>query len=284
MKLKVVYILFGIAGVAILMMGNSIGRAEVGFGNTGAPGDAAGCFVTSCHVDTGQFGNETVIQVFEPGTENEITSYMPGITYDMRVTLNTTTDPGGYGFQIVCLKDTDETDWQGFTNPGVDVQIMIASSTMRQYAEHNKRSLTDTFNFQWIAPPEGTGNLTFYASGNAVDGNSFFTNDDPDTTFLNMPEFSGTVGVFDPQMLDASVEVFPNPASSYLNIDIESSLSGTFNLEILDVFGRNVYQETASFQGISTQLNVDISHLAPGFYVVRIAQDGKLVTTPVVKG
>ena len=166
--------------LGFLLMSNSGGRATTqNWGNTGAPGDqeqSPGVAWTcqTCH--NGPIQTTIMIEVFEAGTSMAVTDYLPGVTYDVKVTVDdVNNDAAGYGFQIVSLIDDDESDVNGWSNPGTGVQIATAGETGRSYAEQAGTQDLGTFDVQWTAPAEGSGNVTFYAAGTAVNraqGNS----------------------------------------------------------------------------------------------------------------
>ncbi|MCH7534218.1 MAG: T9SS type A sorting domain-containing protein [Bacteroidetes bacterium] len=69
---------------------------------------------------------------------------------------------------------------------------------------------------------------------------------------------------------DAEVNLFPNPTVDKINISINNNFLCTdFIYDLIDVSGRTVYhkEETAS------QVELDVTHLAPGVYFYRITSD-----------
>ncbi|MEM6723187.1 MAG: choice-of-anchor V domain-containing protein [Bacteroidota bacterium] len=282
MKRQTILLLFSLSGMCILLMSNSIGRALVGFGNTGAPGEDEGCFLAGCHFDENTFGNQTVIQFFEAGTNTEITAYTPGQTYDGLVTIFTDQAAGAYGFQIVGLIQESLVDVAGFSNPGPDVGIRVAVNTGRQYAEHTTASATNTFTFQWTAPAIGSGTVQFWASGNAVDGGGSPAGDDPDNTTLILPE-SGTTSFRDIQDLDAEIRILGNPVESELRIEIETSGIGTFDLELLDWNGRLIRSERIELvSGLNSYFS-NVGDWASGLYLFRIKKGPRFATATFLK-
>ncbi|MEO1437426.1 MAG: choice-of-anchor V domain-containing protein [Bacteroidota bacterium] len=282
MKRRSLLLFFSLSGMCILLMSNSIGRALVGFGNTGAPGEGAGCFLAGCHVDENTFGNQTIIQFFEAGTTNEITTYDPGQTYDGLVSIITDQPAGAYGFQIVGLLQESLVDVAGFSNPGADVGIRVAVNTGRQYAEHTTASATNTFSFQWTAPPAGSGNVQFWASGNAVDGGGSPAGDDPDNATLILSE-SGTTSFRDIQELDAEIRILGNPVEIALNVEIESSETGMFDLELLDWNGRLLRTERIELTTGIHPFSVNVSTWRSGLYLFRIKKGHRFATATFLK-
>ena len=185
MKIKLLLSLFGVTFLAFVFISSSGGRAtSANSGNTGAPGETTVC--ANCH-SANAFSPSISIGVFETGTTNAITEYTPGTTYDVQVTVAATSGtPAGYGFQIVALKNTGNSPVNTWSMPASNVQIETISSG-RQYAEHNGVSTSNTFDMQWTAPAMGSGSVTLYSAGNAVNGGGSTAGDGADATSLVGP-------------------------------------------------------------------------------------------------
>ena len=65
------------------------------------------------------------------------------------------------------------------------------------------------------------------------------------------------------------VQVYPNPFSSHLTLDMDSDVERTLPLVIHDVLGRQVYSQTISLQAGSNALSLELS-LSPGVYFMKI--------------
>ncbi len=167
-----------LSGAAVLMMGNSGGRAAAGgHGNTGAPGENDKLCVT-CH-NGGPYGPTiTLLEVTKGG--QLVASYVPGQTYDLELTVAASNgNPGGYGFQLTALDDKNNANVGTFQNLGANVKESAAQNTGgRTYLEHKGgASATRTFTTKWVAPAAKTGAVDFYYIGNVVDGNGAKTGD-----------------------------------------------------------------------------------------------------------
>ena len=91
------------------------------------------------------------------------TSYVPGQTYDLSLTV-TGTNTNGFGFQFMPKSDS-----------GASGSLIAVSSDMgieSDAAEHRGRSSDGSWSFQWTAPSSDEGEITFYASGLATGGSS----------------------------------------------------------------------------------------------------------------
>lgn len=137
-------------------------------GNTGAPSfnPTASATCGGCHAGNFQPNSPAMSLVFDNGNQ----TYTPGEVYDLSLTMNS---PGQkrWGFSMVA-RDTD--------NPGTDVGFFMESDPNiglnsghigHQNAPNNILD-TYTFEFQWQAPAAGTGDVTFFAVGNAANGSS----------------------------------------------------------------------------------------------------------------
>ncbi|GEM_PF-2865474 len=62
------------------------------------------------------------------------------------------------------------------------------------------------------------------------------------------------------------LHVFPNPASEYLNISFEIPSAGNVQIDIKDITGRIVKQQTATVASGPNQFRIDVSKLVAGLY------------------
>jgi len=190
--------------VIVTLSSNSNGRAtQANAGNTGAPGETT---CGQCH-NSSAFGTVSVaINIFEVGTSTPVLAYIPGTTYDMRVTVtNTIGTPGGRGFQMTCLTTPGNQPLAGYSNLASNVKqktLTVGPQNGRTYVEHNGVTPNNQFDFQWTAPTVGQGSVRFTASGNSVNVNNSTSGDGSGSTFLVLPQA---------QALTASVQA-ANPA------------------------------------------------------------------------
>ena len=189
---------------------NSMGRAEVAdSGNTGAPGED-GLVCANCHLG-GPYGPVTEsIKLIDVLTNLEQTSYTPGKTYRVEITVEPTINAARYGFQATVL-DQDTLDVGVWMNPSNVVQIdtaFVSTGTgKRAYIEHHIPGFVPTFQIDWQAPLCDIGPVTFYFIGNAV-------NNDMST--------SGDVGSI------GSFQSFPSFLPSVVTIDSSAIPGGTY--------------------------------------------------------
>lgn len=180
---------FGLAFLAFVFSSSSGGRASAaGSGNTGAPGESTTC--VTCH-GGGNFNVGLSINIYNQGTITPITTYSPGQTYSMEVTISNSGLPGGFGFQMVAL-NASNSNAGSWLSPSSNTQIATLGNG-RSYAEHNGISGTNTFMVDWTAPTTGTGSVTFYSAGNAVNGTGSTAGDGAATSSLMITEMVANV-------------------------------------------------------------------------------------------
>ncbi len=76
-----------------------------------------------------------------------------------------------------------------------------------------------------------------------------------------------------------AMNVFPNPASTHLVIDLNSEKSGSAELLVVDLLGQIVRTEQVAVDGGLTRVQLDVSQLNNGSYFVQMIQDGERVVS-----
>lgn len=267
----------GLGLIATLFMSNSGGRAAVGNAdNTGSPVSQGTC--ANCH-SGGNFGATVVVNLYSPGTTTPATQYVPDSTYEVEVIIN---DNGaaGYGFQLACL-NADNESVNGFSTPGSDVQITTLANG-REIVEQSRRRTDGRATVSWTAPSVGTGDVTFYAVGNAVNGNGGTSGDQVVTTSITLNESPG-VSTRQQALLPVSLTLFPNPVASHLFLDIVGSTSGTHQLLIVNTLGQVVERRNVEIAFGMDRIDLDVAHLPRGHYQLVLAQEGRRIAQPFIK-
>lgn len=73
---------------------------------------------------------------------------------------------------------------------------------------------------------------------------------------------------------DIAINVFPNPASQYINISIESQPEN-YSFALYDFNGR----EVAAGSLEDTQTLISLAGFTPSVYILRVKQSGKIIET-----
>ncbi len=252
--------------IVFLLLSNNIGRGLVGGPATTAPGETGQfCGSFGCHF-SGSFDPETQI-LFHSESGELVDEYQAGQTYSVSIKINHTGFPASYGFQIVSLKESDNSPVNNFINlPQAIHEVTLLG---RQYVEHSTRLPIDSIPLSWTAPEIGTGNVTFYAAGNAVNGNGSSSGDGADTTRLIIKEATTSSLT----SLDRNpIIAYPNPVHNYLNIKADQKI---YHSEIFDYSGRMLSRLSGK--------KLDLSNLEPGVYILKIFGEDLQKSTRIIK-
>ncbi|NVK27535.1 MAG: T9SS type A sorting domain-containing protein [Flavobacteriia bacterium] len=142
---------------------------------------------------------------------------------------------------------------------------------------------TDSSTFGGVTIPSGARNTDFYIGvyirGNNTTGNDslvyrFYNtadaNDYLDVTF--QVNVSPTISTIEVDAKD--VNVFPNPASDFINISLQNMSEG--NVRLMNLAGVTV--KSKSFKGL-TEMRMDIRELPAGVYMLQTISNGNLQDT-----
>jgi uncharacterized protein (TIGR03437 family) len=148
-------------------------------GMTGAPGEGT-CI--GCHYT---YGGANSVPNLGPGRV-QITGlpayYMPGQTYAVTVTVIANESAvNRWGFELTVLDAQGSSATVGILTVTDAARVLKRSGSIqdqpRVYLSHNDeagtnlgRSGTNSWSFTWTAPNSSAGEITFYATGNAADG------------------------------------------------------------------------------------------------------------------
>jgi hypothetical protein len=187
-RLRWIQILFVCAIGYFIFAANSNGRATAAnAGNTGAPGENT---CGQCH-NGGNYNASVTVQMFAQGATVPTTQFFPGNTYTVKVTVNNAMgNPFGYGFQFTALTDAESSPISGYSSLASNVKqktITVQNAfNGRTYLEHNGVTSNNVFQFNWTAPQTLNEAVTFYASGNVVNGTGSTSGDATSSTSLTI--------------------------------------------------------------------------------------------------
>jgi Secretion system C-terminal sorting domain/Reeler domain len=284
------FLMFLLLMVLAVGSANKNGRAATANkGNTGAPGDdmnANGFKITcqNCHNAGPITATMGIVMLDAQG--DTVTTFTPGADYTIRVNIDGVgTTVSRYGFQMIPIRDSDNSDIKGMSDWGSltsnNYKISNINSTNRTYAEHANASLTDTFNVRWKAPLAGTGSVTFYASGNAVNNNGGTSGDGAAVATLKV--FDATVSTSTDEPLVESLKLFPNPVVDQVTLQGQFNEKGTYDLSVFNLQGQRVWSQQSNLNGWQ-QYSIPTSDWPAGVYLLQVRNEGgKLTHTKIVK-
>lgn len=232
------------------------------------------CNMSTCH--TGGAVNSGPGSVVIT-TDIPVTGYIAGTVYQITVTVNSGGANGvAYGFSCSATKTGTATLTSGFA--ASDNSTLAKSSgayIVHKNSVNGNGATSHAFVFNWTAPASGTGSVTFYAAGNSANGNGSQSGDQIYNGDLVVEEAPGA-GLTE-SILDA-FNLFPNPATEYVNIRIPDYLMDS-EVRFLDITGKVVFSQ----QLTTSTVSVDLNQFRAGLYSVQITKAGKSYVSKLMK-
>ena len=224
-------------------------------GKTGSPGDG-GHNCTDCHAGT---AIQSDLLIYSP--ELLSSGYAPGQTYDMFV-VGYDPDAAKYGFEATA-EDGNNNKTGTFTAGVGGLNQTILNGSAITHTALGITPIADTgtvWMFQWTAPTESAGDITFYTAVNAVNGNGNINGDQVYTSnFMVSPQ----TGLAE-NSKKLSWSVYPNPGNGVVSFNNTSEGQSEI-LTIVNLAGQTVWSQQIDSQ---TQ-SLDLNNLEKGVYFIR---------------
>jgi hypothetical protein len=267
--------------VSVLFSSYAGGPASNGAGDrTGRANASSTC--KSCHSGT-SYGTVTALIAVTDATNTVVTSYTPGMTYTVTITINKTAGtPAGYGFQWVAVKASDNATSAG-TPTATQASTAVHTNGGRQYVEQTARITTNIVTFNWTAPATGTGSVKMYAVGLGVNGNGNDGGTDTGSASSNITLTEMVVATDNIAQSISGLKIFPNPVANMLNLQVAATVEGKCTVEIADISGRIVKSQNAILTAGTTTLQMPVDALITGIYAVRILRGNEIVGATLIK-
>ncbi|MES2893410.1 MAG: T9SS type A sorting domain-containing protein [Bacteroidota bacterium] len=109
------------------------------------------------------------------------------------------------------------------------------------------------------------GELALVQQMDARQANTIVTNGFLQPYLVN-PGNASIISVFEPN----EVTIFPNPATSFVEVDFFTRQKGDLSFNLYDAAGRSVYTNQMKSYGIDLILRIPVTHLASGTYMLHI--------------
>ncbi len=172
LKLAIVFLLALFGGLAWQSKSAQANQGGPPAGLTGAPGESD-CLSSGCH--TGNDINSTLGTLTITGLP---ASYRPDQEFNLTLTLSQP-NRARFGFQLTALDSQNRKAGELIVTDSDRTQKIttFVGSSQREYVYHTGLGTTPTginqgsWAMRWKAPSQGVGRVTFYASGNAANGN-----------------------------------------------------------------------------------------------------------------
>lgn len=219
-------------------------------GYTGSPGDGKDC--TNCHGGTSsQVLNWITSDIPDDG-------YIPGETYTISVTVD---GNGDKGFEI--SPQDLQGNLLGTLIDGPDVHLVAGNKAVTQ--DDATSANPAQWEFEWIAPETGTGDVTFYGA---------FTVNKP-VTKLSTYIATENTSIFIEEPADLQASVYPNPAKELINIVYHAEAMGKLKIDLVSMNGRSIIllNDAIVQKGDHSVTCLLPQGLQTGIYILRIQQN-----------
>ena len=247
--------------------------------NGGCSGSGSGCHA----VATAQNNNGLTIDILD-ANNNPVNFYDANTTYKIKISLkkNNITSNLTAGFQCTIF-DVQTSNSQG-SFPGIsgNTHVRQASIGGKTVITHKQGDVTGIVSgstvewvFDWKSSLLGNGNLIFSVIANDANGDQAATNADiitynskfiSQTAPNNVHEFSKGIN-----------NLYPNPSTGMINIELASEKESI--VSVLSYTGQKL--KTISAAGNNIQL--DITDLTPGNYIISVQQGDNFARKQIVK-
>jgi hypothetical protein len=208
------------------------------------------------------------------------TGYIPGESYTITAT-GTHSGVGKFGLEVTAEDNSD-----------AKTGTFIVTNSEENKLTNNDQAITHksggttpngdmkTWTFDWIAPAEGTGDVTFYGAFNAANGNGNTQGDVIYTSATTVEEH--TVGVKEFSNLDIEINAYPNPFTDYIKLSVNNNEKDIKRIQFYNQAGSLVKSELGSSN--SGSWTIDANDLKSGIYFVVVeTTDNTLLKKSVVK-
>ena len=176
------------------------------------------------------------------------------------------------------IYEVEITDGSGCKNTAT-IDITVLSPVVPELTiDANTITSTTATYYQWFGENgfingENNQTLTVTESGNyyvaTIDDNGCSSNSM--TVFIDY-----STSIFEMETV-RSIQIFPNPTSKFITVNLEISESDSFNFEVWSTDGKLLLEKTQQLYS-NDQIALDISHFSKGIYFLKIKNEkGEMV-------
>lgn len=270
---KTIYLFIGTIGIFVLFTSEIYFSGGSPGAKTGSPGDE-GLTCTGCHAGTVNSASGWIT------SDIPATGYMPGETYTITAT-GTHTGVVKFGFEVTAEDNTDaKTGTFVITNTTETKLINSDAAVTHSPSGTIPNGNMKTWSFDWTAPAEGTGDVTFYGAFNATNGDGETSGDVVYNT--NYSAMEHVVGVNEIQNEDIAVNVYPNPFTDYVTVTSQNDEKQIAKVQVFNQAGSLLRQ--VNTVSVSGKWKIETNDLNTGMYFVVVENtDNTTVSKSIIK-
>jgi len=242
--------------MAIILMSSISNTSHSPGAKSSSPGDGADC--TACHSGTASTATSWIT------SDIPITGYVPGATYTITLT-GTHAGVVKLGFELTAEDANNAKSGTFSITNTTETQLTNGGHAVTHTALGlNPTNNSKSWSFDWTAPAAGSGDITFYASLNAADGNGSSSGD---KVYNTSQMFTEDLNIsIDKSAKENHFRIFPNPANDILSIEVASTQY--FTVTILDLTGKLIISK--QIEGGLENKSINIENLPKGVYIIQI--------------
>lgn len=241
-------------------------------GKTGAPGDVT---CTQCHSGTVQSGANMNTVTFAD-LNGVVTSYTPGATYAVTITMNTSNAKNG--FEILALNSSNSQAGTVTITDATHTKTVTSGGKTRVTQKTAGTALT-TWTFAWTAPATNVGVVTFYLTTNVSNSSS---NENGDVIYTSQHSIGSTASLNENEA-KFEMNALYNSSSNAITLDINSKEGGDVAINLVDMAGKSVqFEQLGKASAGENTFNVKLDkQLQKGIYIVNINVNNNFVTKKI---
>lgn len=178
------------------------------------------------------------------------------------------TDQLVYAFHKFDLKQGDFVDIYNQTSPNSSSKELVAHFDMNHQPTEVYSFNAPLYN---MAGVPSSRFIIRFATDNMLQGTGFEL------------EYYGIHNGID-QFDETEINVYPNPATSFVNVEVTSDKAQQFNASVVDMMGKTVYVDQFNHDGGTGTYKINVNNLAKGVYFLHLnSENGQSVQKIVVR-
>lgn len=274
MKRKITLLgVVGITAISSLLLNTNTNLIANSGGSVGGYSNSVGDNGNSCGQGGCHGGGHIVDLTGYIITDIPVGGYVPGNTYTISVT-GPDRGKSKFGFELSAEDNAGNT--LGSLTPSVSGREQLKANGQVTHTNSGNTVTGGSFGWQasWVAPNSGAGDVTFSTSVLFANGNGNNSGDSTRVSSLTIGE-DATTNINDKE--SDIKKLYPNPVVNELNIELSNNLERT--VSIINSAGKVVKK----VQMKSSFINLDLSDLTKGVYVVSVDRNGAKFTQAFIK-
>lgn len=273
MRNKVLLTFFAITITLLLTSSTEDNNGKAG--RTGSPGEQT-CY-NGCHSSYSLNSGSGSVALT---SDIPVDGYTPDQTYNMHLTV-THAGVSLFGLGLEALTTANANAGTLTAGVGSTIKTTTISGVSRRNITHSLgggagTSGYHTFDFTWKAPAAGTGNVTFYFTGVAGDGNNHNSGDYVYSGTQPYAEYVVPSSVNNITTSQSALNIYPNPNQGVFTVNYYLQNDAAVDAGIYSLSGQLIEQVMLSGHTGNNQQQVAPQKQIPaGIYLLKISAAGQ---------